>query len=96
MYSPTDQGYSPDSSARRRRRSARFVAVAFFHRFGSHLNSHVHFQVLVTDGVFSGDRADGVAFHPATELDAADLERGDRGGTIKITGLSRITIPSGR
>jgi len=32
---------------------ARFGAVAFVHRFGSYLNSHVHYHVLVTDGVFS-------------------------------------------
>lgn len=52
---------------------ARFGAVAFVHRFGSYLNSHVHFHVLVTDGVFSGDDAGGAEFHPATELDAADI-----------------------
>jgi hypothetical protein len=52
---------------------ARFGAVAFVHRFGSYLNSHVHFHVLVTDGVFSGDDADGAEFHPALELDTADI-----------------------
>jgi hypothetical protein len=52
---------------------ARFGAVAFVHRFGSYLNSHVHFHVLVTDGVFSGDDGDGAEFHPATELDATDV-----------------------
>ena len=30
-------------------RGARFGAVAFVHRFGSDLNSHVHFHVLVTE-----------------------------------------------
>ena len=41
------------SAAPARRADARFGAVAFVHRFGSYLNSHVHFHVLVTDGVFS-------------------------------------------
>jgi hypothetical protein len=50
---------------------ARFGAVAFVHRFGSYLNSHVHFHVLVTDGVFSED---GAQFHPATQLEAADVQ----------------------
>ncbi|MFH1842028.1 MAG: transposase, partial [bacterium] len=52
---------------------ARFGAVAFVHRFGSYLNSHVHFHVLVTDGVFSADRDGGAEFHPATRLDEADF-----------------------
>ncbi len=40
---------------------------------GDALNSHVHFHVLVTDGVFIRDAADPDAtiFHPATHLDAA-------------------------
>jgi len=53
---------------------ARFGAVAFVHRFGSYLNSHVHFHILVTDGVFSGDGEDGAEFHPAVELDTADFQ----------------------
>jgi len=52
---------------------ARFGAVAFVHRFGSYLNSHVHFHVLVTDGVFSGDAEGGAEFHPATDLTTADI-----------------------
>jgi hypothetical protein len=52
---------------------ARFGAVAFVHRFGNYLNSHVHFHVLVTDGVFSGDDAGGAEFHPATDLDTCDI-----------------------
>jgi hypothetical protein len=52
---------------------ARFGAVAFVHRFGSYLNSHVHFHVLVTDGVFSSG-ADGEAvFSPALDLDNDDF-----------------------
>ena len=34
---------------------ARFGAVAFVHRFGSYLNSHVHLYEIATDGVFSAD-----------------------------------------
>lgn len=34
---------------------ARFGAVAFVHRFGSYLTSHVHFYVIVTGGVFSAE-----------------------------------------
>ncbi|MBK7670270.1 MAG: transposase [bacterium] len=53
---------------------ARFGAVAFVHRFGSYLNSHVHFHVLVTDGVFSaGDDGEAV-FHPALDLEPGDFE----------------------
>jgi hypothetical protein len=52
---------------------ARFGAVAFVHRFGSYLNSHVHFHVLVTDGVFSDDGEGGSEFHPATDLDTCDI-----------------------
>ena len=51
---------------------ARFGAVAFVHRFGSYLNSHVHFHVIVTDGVFSA-AGDGTAvYYPALELDQDD------------------------
>ena len=53
---------------------ARFGAVAFVHRFGSYLNSHVHFHILVTDGVFSDDGDGGAEFHPAVELDGADFQ----------------------
>ncbi len=52
---------------------ARFGAVAFVHRFGSYLNSHVHYHVLVTDGVFSRG-ADGEAvLFPALDLDSDDF-----------------------
>lgn len=52
-------------------RGARFGAVLFVHRFGDSLNSHVHFHVLVTDGVFSADPAipAQAIFHPAVDLD---------------------------
>ncbi len=50
---------SPDAPV-----GARFGAVAFVHRFGSYLNSHVHFHVLVTDGVFSAADDVTAVFHP--------------------------------
>jgi hypothetical protein len=52
---------------------ARFGAVAFVHRFGSYLNSHVHFHVLVSDGVFSADTDGAAIFHPALDLTRADF-----------------------
>ncbi len=52
---------------------ARFGAVVFVHRFGSFLNSHVHFHILVTDGVFSADGDGGAEFHPAVDLTEDDF-----------------------
>jgi hypothetical protein len=52
---------------------ARFGAVAFVHRFGSYLNSHIHYHVLVTDGVFSTGSDGRAVFHPAVDLDASDF-----------------------
>ena len=60
--------------------SVHIGAVAFIHRFGSSLNTHVHFHICAIDGVFEalwGDiTADpatppGVAFHPASGIDPA-------------------------
>jgi hypothetical protein len=42
------------------------------HRFGSYLNSHVHFHVIVTDGVFSGGDGGSAVIHPALDLDQDD------------------------
>lgn len=55
---------SPGSPA-----GSRFGAVVFVHRFGRYLNSHIHYHVLVTDGVFSaGQRAEsGMTGFPVTE-----------------------------
>ena len=47
--------------------------MAFVHRFGSYLNSHVHFHVLVTEGVFSARGDDEAEFHPAVDLTAEDI-----------------------
>lgn len=52
-------------------------AVAFIHRFGSSLNTHVHFHVCVVDGVFEAlpnadsVNAPSITFHPAQIDDAA-------------------------
>ena len=51
-------------------------AVAFIHRFGSSLNTHVHFHVCVVDGVFEVlPDASGVRFHAATGLDEAAISQ---------------------
>jgi hypothetical protein len=52
---------------------ARFGAVAFVHRFGGYLNRHVHFHVLVSDGVFSAGTDGEAIFHPALDLTWADI-----------------------
>ena len=65
-------------------------AVAFIHRFGSSLNTHVHFHVCVVDGVFEAladapsdaqapesaqaANAPSITFHPAQIEDAAITE----------------------
>jgi hypothetical protein len=48
--------------------AARLGAVAFVHRFGASLNSHVHFHCLVTDGVFSAGGEGEASFHEALDL----------------------------
>jgi len=53
---------------------ARGGAVAFIHRFGSSLNRHIHFHVVVIDGVFEPDEANGARFIEVGELGAADAE----------------------
>ncbi len=52
---------------------SRFGAVAFVHRFGDALNSHVHFHVVVTDGVFSDDGQGGACFHGSAGLGPEDV-----------------------
>ena len=59
---------SPDAPA-----GSRFGAVVFVHRFGSYLNTHIHYHVLVTDGVFSAGQDGQAEFHPALDLDDADF-----------------------
>ena len=48
-------------------------SVNFVQRFGS-LNLHVHFHLLVLDGVFARDAQGRLVFHPAEAPTAADLE----------------------
>jgi hypothetical protein len=44
--------------------------VSFLHRFGSSLNTHFHYHVVVLDGVFSETEEGGVQFHEASELES--------------------------
>jgi hypothetical protein len=44
-------------------------AVSFLHRFGSSLNAHFHYHVVVLDGVFSEGDDGGVRFHEASNLE---------------------------
>lgn len=51
----------------------RLGAVSFLHRFGSGLNPHPHFHLVVTDGLFArehGGEGGPLRFHPAVGLDA--------------------------
>ena len=51
--------------------TASFGAVSFLHRFGSSLNPHFHFHLVVVDGLFEkveGDTAQDPATHPETHL----------------------------
>jgi hypothetical protein len=48
------------------------------HRFGSALNPHFHFHVVVLDGVFSGGDDGSVTFHEATHLTADNVLRLER------------------
>ena len=57
---------------------AQLGAVSFLHRFGSALNPHFHFHLVVLDGVFAQVPHDTVRFYEATLLDEhhwLDLQR---------------------
>ena len=77
----TNQHQHCASAAGIDKRASHIGACAFIHRFGSSLNTHVHFHICVIDGVFeagedSGDNKDGYArviFHAASHLDAAAI-----------------------
>jgi hypothetical protein len=58
--------------------NAKIGAVSFLHRFGSALNPHFHFHVVVLDGVFSEGDDGSVTFHEATHLPADDVRRLER------------------
>ena len=47
---------------------AQLGAVSFFHRFGSSLNVHPHYHLVVLDGVFSKADDREIAFHEAYDL----------------------------
>jgi hypothetical protein len=57
---------------------AQLGAVSFLHRFGSALNPHFHFHVVILDGVFSEGGDGSVTFHEATHLTADDVLRLER------------------
>ncbi|MFO7894200.1 MAG: transposase [Longimicrobiales bacterium] len=52
--------------------NARIAAVSFLPRFGSSLNPHFHFHVVVLDGVFTETEGGEVRFDEATHFSAAD------------------------
>jgi hypothetical protein len=54
---------------------AQLGAVSFLHRFGSALNPHFHFHVVVLDGVFSDGDDGSVTFHEATHLTVDNVLR---------------------
>jgi hypothetical protein len=56
---------TPDSAP-----EAHLGAVSFLHRFGSALNPHPHFHVVVLDGLFSEEPDGAVRFDEATHLTA--------------------------
>jgi hypothetical protein len=47
---------------------AQLGAVSFFHRFGSSLNVHPHYHLVVLDGVFGEDGGGRIEFREAYEL----------------------------
>jgi hypothetical protein len=47
---------------------AQLGAVSFFHRFGSSLNVHPHYHLVVLDGVFSKADDNEIEFHEAHDL----------------------------
>lgn len=70
-------------------------AIPFPQRFGSSLNPHYHYHVLVLDGLISNDLDHGVWFHEATALEApleqplgrADFRSTARFGSRPVIGL---------
>jgi hypothetical protein len=60
------------------RRLVQLAACAFIHRFGSSLNTHVHFHLCVVDGVFEA-------------VDAHDGDDGDVGSKVKFHALAHLS-----
>lgn len=65
----TSPGAGPD---------AQLGAVSFLHRFGSALNPHFHFHVVVTDGLFTQEDGGALRFDEATHLSTDDIARLER------------------
>ncbi|NMQ06545.1 hypothetical protein E4Q08_15450 [Candidatus Accumulibacter phosphatis] len=53
---------------------SRIGAVAFIHRFGALLNSHVHFHCIVIEGVFEADASGAATFHESRAPDQKLLD----------------------
>jgi hypothetical protein len=75
------------------------AAVNFVQRFGN-LNLHVHFHIVVPNGVFTRDAAAGVRFHPASdptreELDAIVRRIEKRSVQSDTTASANVTAPLG-
>ncbi len=59
-------------------KDARLGGISFLHRFGSALNRHFHYHVIVLDGAFARDPDEEARFHEATRLQPChglDLQR---------------------
>jgi hypothetical protein len=54
---------------------AQLGAVSFLHRFGSSLNPHFHFHLVILDGLFSAPADGSVHFHEASDPGSRDLHR---------------------
>lgn len=54
---------------------AHLGAISFFHRFGSSLNVHPHYHLVVLDGVFSKAGDSEIEFHEASELTHNHIRR---------------------
>ena len=55
-------------------RDTRIGGVSFLHRFGSSLNAHFHYHLIVLDGVFSEAEDGDVRFHEASDLEPRHWE----------------------
>ncbi len=74
----------------------RIGAVAFIHRFGSSLNTHVHFHCCVVDGVFepmpggNGDEANSVAQTTGQTTDAPPGVAFHRASGLDDAGVAQV------
>jgi hypothetical protein len=63
---------------------ARLGAVSFLHRFGSSLNTHFHYHLVVLDGVFTENEDGVVAFREATDLTPKHWETLQRTVQVRV------------